>query len=329
MLDVIFYQSTEDLLTKEMSVGTPLIICPSPIVADGLRRLMPENVEILTISKWVTDYLKTKNLKRSNKAELMLRLSSVWRHYFPKQEAHLFFKAFEIFTDLRSFSLNLELLSEFLKELDEVTTKSILIFWTFLQNEKIIDEQLSYQIISSYEIERPVWVIGFKHLSGIQIDMFKVISEKTDVSVFFPKDVYTESLSSDWIRWLVAEKKIEIINEEKKLKVIWFPKNKLNVVLNSVEKIMPSFDLSLASSNLTLNARQEVSLDNLFFKSPEDLFKIKREELLEVLNEELQAGAMSLDHFLNIIEAKKNQVLEKEDFISYLISETGFSDYFS
>ncbi|MDD4973379.1 MAG: PD-(D/E)XK nuclease family protein [Bacteriovorax sp.] len=319
MLEVIFYQSTEDLVAADLSIESPLIICPSPIVADGLRRLMPDNLEIITISKWVTDYLKSKNLKRSNKAELMLRLSSVWRHYFPKEEAHLFFKSFEMFTDLRSFSLNLELLSEFLKELDEVTTKSILLFWTFLQNEQIIDEHLSYQVVSELEIERPIWIMGFKHLSGIQIDMLKVISEKTDVNVFFPKDVYTESLNTDWIRWLVPEEKIEITNEVKKLKVIHFPKNKLNIVLDSIQKMIPSFDLALASSNLTLNARQEVSLENLFFKSPEDLFKVRREELLEALSEELLVGPMSLEDFSKKIEERKIKALESEDFIYYKV----------
>ncbi|MBC7539268.1 MAG: PD-(D/E)XK nuclease family protein [Bacteriovorax sp.] len=319
VLEVIFYESTEDLVSANLSSESPLIICPSPIVADGLRRLMPENLEIITISKWVTDYLKTKNLKRSNKAELMLRLSSVWRHYFPKEEAHLFFKSFEMFTDLRSFSLNLELLSEFLKELDEVTTKSILLFWTFLQNEQIIDEHLSYQVISECEIEKPIWIMGFKHLSGIQIDMLKVISEKTDVKVFFPKDVYVESLSTDWIRWLVPEEKIEITNEVKTLKVIHFPKNKLNIVLNSIKKMIPVFDLALASSNLTLNARQEVSLESLFFKSPEDLFKMRREELIEALNEELIIGPASLEDFSIKIEERKIKALDSEDFIYYKV----------
>ena len=317
VLDVIFYQSTKDLVAEEISVGIPLIICPSPIVADGLRRLMPENIEVLTISKWVADYLKTKNLKRSNKAELMLRLSSVWRHYFPEAEAHLFFKAFEMFTELRSFTLNLELLSEFLKELDEVTTKSILIFWAFLQNDKIIDEHLSYQITSDYEVERPIWIMGFKHLSGIQIDMLKVMSEKTDVSVFFPKDVYLESLSSDWIRWLVPEEKVEVKAQKKKLRVISFPKNKLNIVLNSVKKIIPNFDLALASENLCFNSRQEVSLEGLYFKSPEDIFKVKREELCEVLSEELLASPMGLEDFSNLLEVKKKEALKKEDFIYY------------
>lgn len=318
MLEVIFYQSTEDLSSTEIS-GNPLIICPSPIIADGLRRLMPEHSEIITISKWVTDFLKSKNLKRSNKAELMLRLSSVWRHYFPEEEAHLFFKAFELFTDLRSFSLDIELLSEFLKEVDEVTTKSILIFWTFLQNEKLIDEHLSYQILSEMEVERPIWIIGFKHLSGTQIDMLKVISEQTEVNVFFPKDVYPETLSTDWIRWLVPETKLEIANEPKTLRVIHFPKNKLNIVLASLKKIIPNFDLSLANQNLSLNSRQEVAVKDLFFKSPEDLFKVQRDNLIEEFAEILKPGAMELAAFSAIIEEKKKEALEAENFILYKV----------
>ncbi|RPJ76454.1 MAG: hypothetical protein EHM20_07425, partial [Alphaproteobacteria bacterium] len=322
MLEVIFYQTTKDLTEAEVSEN-PLVICPSPVVADGLRRLMPENSEIITISKWVTDYLKTKNLKRSNKAELMLRLSSVWRHYFPTEEGHQFFKSFELFTDLRSFTLNLEMLSEFLKEVDEVTTKSILIFWTFLLNENLIDEHLSYQILSEMETNRPVWLIGFKHLSGIQIDMLKVISEKIDVKVFFPRDVYAETLNTDWIRWLVPEespaKMGPISVEEKKLKIIHFPKNKLNIVLDSVKRLIPHFDIALASQNITLNSRQEVSVADLFFKSQEDLFRIQREAIFEEFSEELQVGALELEVFAAGVEEKKKTALSAQNFILYKI----------
>lgn len=318
VLEVIFYQTTKDLTAGVSSEG-PLIICPSPIVADGLRRSAPENLEIITISKWVSDYLKTKNVKKSNKAELMLRLSSVWRHYFSKEEASLFFKSFELFTELRSYSLNLEFLSEFLKELDEIISKSILLFWTFVQNEKIIDEHLGYQLVSEVEVKRPVWFIGFRHMSGIQIDMLKVLAEKTSIKVFFPKDVYAESLSSDWIRWLLPEDKIEIFHEMKKLKVIFFPKNKLNIVLDSIKKIIPRHDMVLGCSNLTFNIRQEVSSANLFFKSSEDLFKVKRDKLLEDFNEEIQQLPMSLEDFSKKIEEKKVKALLSEDFILYKI----------
>lgn len=319
MLEVIFYQTTEDLADSEIS-GNPLIICPSPAVADGLRRLMPENSEIITISKWVSDYLKTKNQKRINKAELMLRLSSVWRHYFPTEEGHLFFKSFELFTDLRSFSLNLEMLSEFLKEIDEVTTKSVLLFWTFLQTEKLIDEHLSYQILSDMDdagMRRPIWVIGFKHLSGIQIDMFKVLGEKADVNIFFPKDVYPETLSTDWIRWLVPESEVINLKKVNKLKIVHFPKNKLNMVLDSLKKIVPCFDIALASQSVTLNYRQEVSGSNLFFKSQEDLFKIQREELIEELSAALELAPSALEDFILKVEDKKREALLEENFIRY------------
>lgn len=325
MLEVIFYQTTEDLIGTELS-GNPLIICPSPLVADGLRRLMPENSEIITISKWISDYLKTKKLKRSNKADLMLRLSSVWRHYFPLEEGHLFFKSFEMFTDLRSFTLDLNLLSEFLKEVDEATTKSILLFWTFLQTEKLIDEHLSYQIFSEIGEEglgRPVWIMGFKHLSGIQIDMLKVLGEKTEVSVFFPKKVYFETLSTDWIRWLEPSAQIDLTEKVQALKIIHFPKNKLNIVLGSIKKMIPDFDIALASQNITFNSRQEVAVEHLFFKSQEDLFNIARVDLLEELSEELSGelvnGNVELVSFFPRIEERKNRALKDEDFILYKV----------
>lgn len=318
MIEVIFYQKIEDLVTAESNSKPPLIITPSPIVADGMRRLMPAASEIITISKWVSDYLKSKDLKRSNKAELMLRLSSVWRHYFPEAEAYLFFKSFEIFTDLRSFSLSLELLSEFLRELDNVTAKSILVFWTFLKNEKIIDEHLSYQLISEASQVGPIWIVGFKHLSGIQIDMLKVLGEKTEINVFIPKEVYLESISSDWVRWLIPEAKIEILDERKKLKVVHFPKNKLNIVLDALRRQMPRFDLSLASSSLSLNSRQEVADPNLFFKSQEDLFSVCQTKLLEDFHEEIKAMvSIDLESFLKQIEEKKIKAQESEDYILY------------
>lgn len=317
VLEVVLYQFTEDLIPTNTSLEKPLIICPSPIVADGLRRLMSETSDIMTISKWVNDYLKTKNIKKINKSELMLRLSSIWHHYFPEDEAYLFFKSFELFTELRSFSLNLELLSEFLKELDEKTAKSILIFWTFLQNEQIVDEHLSYNIISELETEKSIWLMGFKHLSGIQIDMVKRLSEKNTIRIFFPENVYAESLNTDWIRWLLPEKVTTNKANEKNLKMIYFSKNKLNMALASLKKMVPVFDITLTSSNQNYNIRQEVVSENLFFKTPEDLFEIEREKLFDSLEEELQSDSVEVENFLLKIKAEKERALSVENFICY------------
>lgn len=319
VLNVVFYQSTEDLTFLETHSEKPLIICPSPLVADGLRRLMADELEVITISKWVSDYLKAKNKKRSNKAELMLRLSSVWRHYFPTEEAHLFFKSFEVFTDLRSFSLNLELLSEFLKEIDPLVTKSIYLFWTFLDNEKIIDEHKSYQLLSEIELTRPLWIIGFKHLSGIQIDMLKEIGTKNQVTVFFPKDVYDETVNTDWIRWLVPDEKIETESRNKNLKILYFPKNKLNLVLHSYINEFGPFDIALATPHSSFHLKQEVFLVDQFFKSPEDLFSVQREKIIEELTEDLGEQSSEIQIFMAQIEERKKGALKNENYIAYKV----------
>jgi RecB family exonuclease len=319
LLDVVFYHTTHDLAGAEFDSVKPLIVCPSPLVADGLRRLLRPGLEIITISKWVSDFLKTKNKKKSSKAELMLRLSSVWRHYFQDEDAQVFFRSFEIFTDLRSFTLNLDLLSEFLNELDPKITKSILIFWAFLENEQIIDEHRSYQLMSEAMIKQPLWIIGFKHLSGIQIDMLKDIGEKTEVAVFFPKDVYEETLSTDWVRWILPEANLVSEKTEHTIQVIKYPKNKLNAVLNSLHEQRQRFDITLASQQSGLNFRQEVSFSEQFFKSPEDIFQIKREKFFEDLTDWLDNRSVPIEDLNFNLEEQKKALLLNEDFIGYKI----------
>jgi len=334
VLEVIFYQTIEELKKNDSKSVAPLIICPSPVIADGLRRFMLKESEIITISKWVTDYLKINGQKRMSKAELMLRLSSVWRHYYPEEESHYFFNAFEIFTDLRSYTLSLDLLSEFVKELDEITTKSIFIFWSFLENEKIIDEHKSYQILSSLKTSKPIWIFGFKHLSGIQIDMLKLLGEKNNVRVFFPKEVYLETISSDWIRWLVPSEQLSIQAARRRVKIIYYPKNKLNITLKSLQKKIAHYDLALASNHSTFNSRQEVMTEDQFLKSPEDLFKVSRDKFLEKIQNKLQDESLSFsmvikDFLLSLEDYKKESILS-EDFILYktiLIFENALNLY--
>lgn len=89
MLEVVFYQNNQDLLQKLKDEMPPLVICPSPQVADNLRSLAPE-LDIITISKWTSDHLKKLGVSRSRKSELMIKLSAVWRHYFPSEPTAVF-----------------------------------------------------------------------------------------------------------------------------------------------------------------------------------------------------------------------------------------------
>lgn len=289
MLEVVFYQNNQDLLQKLQEEIPPLVICPSPQVADNLRSLAPE-LDIITISKWTSDHLKKLGLSRSRKSELMIKLSAVWRHYFPTEQTAVFLEAFELFTELRSYTLDMGLLNEFLQELDEVVRKSIHVFWLYLDQEKIIDEHLSYSKVTESKHHMSMWFVGFKHMSGVQIDMLKTLSETQDIEVLFPYPVYTDSLPNDWIRWLSADeiKKTKSEGPISEVRVALIPKGKANIVLNKFFETHPSFDLVMAGTQVGLVSYQEAQKEHSFFKTTEDLFAVELELLTADLRKKLK-----------------------------------------
>ncbi|MGZ3807825.1 MAG: PD-(D/E)XK nuclease family protein, partial [Bacteriovorax sp.] len=102
--------------------------------------------------------------------------------------------------------------------------------------------------------------------------------------------------------------------------------NKLNIVLNSLKIIVPQFDVALASTHSHFNSKQEVATENQFFKSPEDLFRIRREKLIEDLMEDFGNRSLTISDFSDLINERKKAALKEEDFILYktllLLAET-------
>ena len=319
VLEVIFYDSASDIGELKNSENIATIICPSPSIADGLRRYVGDSFEILTISKWVSDLLKLKKLERINKAQLMLQLASVWKHYFPAGSSFQFFHAFELFTELRSFTLDLNLLSEFLNESEEIIKKSIFIFWSYLENEKIIDEHLSYALSADANLEKPIWLIGFKNLSGIQLDMLKNLAERQSVTVFIPRLVYQSSISSDWTKWLVPEIQIESNSLKNEVKNAIFPKNKLNFSLSALRKKIPKMDIIIAGKEISLNQLSEVSHSEDFFRSREDFLKSGRQEIFQFLFQKIEKNKLAIEDFNQAVADLKAQSLIEENFANYKI----------
>lgn len=308
---MIFYQSNHDMIEKLKIGAPPLVVCPSPVVADGLRALVPE-FNIITISKWTTDHLKTLGLKRSKKSELIVMFGAVWRHYYPTESFNVFYQAFELFTELRSYTLSLELLSEFFKELDEVIVKSIFIFWAYMDQEKIIDEHLGYKKLTESDNHKSLCIVGFKHISGVQIDMLKTIGEKWDVQVYCPTQVFQESLSNDWMKWLHPDELTNEIKREAKQTVNLFHilEGKTNLFINEFYKRYPDYDLILAGNNIGLHHFQESHESESFFRATEDLFSMESESLIKKIKEFLsgkvdgQCDIGELEIFLNEEKSK-------------------------
>ena len=323
VLEVVFYQNNQDLLQRLQDENPPLVICPSPQVADNLRSLAPK-LDIITISKWISDHLKRLGLTRSRKSELMIKLSAVWRNYFPTEGTSVFLEAFELFTELRSYTLNIELLNEFLQELDEVTRKSILVFWLYLDQEKIIDEHLSYNKVTESKHHMNMWFVGFKHMSGVQIDMLKTLSETQNITVLFPSPVYMDSLPNDWIRWLAVDEIKKIKKEQKAddVQVALIPKGKANIVLNKFFETYPSFNLVMAGTQVGLVSYQEAQWEQSFFKTTEDLFAIEIERLSSQLRKILKEKKNLTNDEVNIyFEELKTKAIAKGEYRQLKILE--------
>ena len=320
MLEVVYYQSNEDLFDK-IDISKSLIIAPSPLIADNLRSVSPE-ANVLTISKWSSDQLSKTKKQRIRKSELMLRLSAVWKHYFPEGKAQTFREDFELFTELRAFTLNLELLAEFFKELSAETVRAMLIFWTYVDQENLIDEHKSYFETSQVDQERDLVFIGFKHLSGVQIDMLKKLSEQVTVQVSFPHMVLNDVQTYDWINWLDNNPPTEIKSFKNcKLSTVLLPKGKANKVIQEHLR-NKNKEIVFATKTAEFLNVQEVFNGNSFFKTSEDLFYSARKNLFSKLSglklnqEELKT---KLDEFS--IEAMKSGDYRLLKTIQLLISK--------
>jgi RecB family exonuclease len=323
VLEVVFYQTNQDLLKRMREENPPLVICPSPQIADNLRSLVPE-LNVITISKWTSDHLKSLGLTRVRKSELMIKLSAVWRHYFPNEGTSVFLEAFELFTELRSYTLNMELLNEFMQELEENIRKSILVFWAYVDQEKLIDEHLSYNKVTESKFHSEMWFVGFKHMSGVQIDMLKILSENLAVEVLFPMPVFQEALPNDWIRWLSTdEEKVERLEESfLPVKVVLIPKGKANIILNKFFEDHPSFDLVMGGTQVGLVSFQEAQKKNSFFKTTEDLFAVELELVVKDLRQVLKAQkTIELEKLHLHFEELKKLSIEKGEYRKYKMIE--------
>lgn len=286
VLKVVFFESNKDLSCLLKNDPSSVIVCPNPKTADNLRDFLEER-EIVTISKWVADHLRTQKKTRIKKSDLMIKLSAIWRHYYPKEKTSTFMEAFELFTEIRSYTLNVELLADLFLDLDKNILRSFLLFWTYVEEEKIIDEHLAYKKIASAIDSGTISFVGFKHMSGVQIDMLKEIGEKHEVSLFFPRAVYEETHPSDWIRWLGGEfgESQKEKKNKRKVKYILLPKGKANVVVREFLNKNQKHNLLFVNTETSLSFLQEVQIEKISFKTQEDIFSAEVESFFINLHE--------------------------------------------
>lgn len=275
------------------------IVCPSPALADEFRSKIPKEidsskVQVVTISKFMADELSQieEDIIISRKADLMLQLGIIWKKYLSELPTETFFQAFTLFTELRSFTLDLSLVREVFPHFDSKVAEALERFWMYMDVVGLCDEHKAYWELSHYyedDVEatkKNLIFTGFSHINAGQVDMIKSLASHHAVYVPFPKMVFTTTSPSDWIRWLMPEV-IKLDDKEKETKncnVVLFPKNRLAETISKYIKEKDQsreLDIFLGVKNPDFNQLNEVPIGEAYFKAKTDLFSDKLDEIFE------------------------------------------------
>ena len=325
MMQIVYFSQKEQFLTALNDYqGEKIFITPSPAKADGLRERLinfPGSHDVITIAKFtghLVQFLWEGREKPSvkRKSELLLVFGILKNKYFPSLGYEQFTQAYNLFSDLRSFTLDEEALSGVLEEQTEEIRGAVQLFWKLLELTGYLDEHGTYQKItealrSSEEIEafRKIHVFwGFQHLNGQQVDLLKALSIRYDVIIPFPLSLKEKLKHSDWPSWLkdAGVKEVTLPAIESYPKARWVPVNSRELATNLKALLQEHDQIILGVSKLSPLHLDLVPSLRVSYKIPHQLLQSEIIELYEKLKEVYRepSDLLNLDQFLLKLRAQ-------------------------
>ncbi len=290
----------DNFFNLEHLTGDIIIICPSPVIADSVsERLGDRSVATVTISHFSREILK--NILADDfgdlfkrKSELNLLLATAWKKQFGQEKTFSLYKqAFNLYTELRSYTLDREVISDILELYPEDIRVAILWFDQLISILEIHDEHSGYVLIkesarmSEEECLTPkgknIIFWGFPYFSGVQVDMIKSLAIRNHVEIPITEYVYGCSIKTDWVQWFDTEKTIKPVSlEPVECRVVEIGKNKLS---SSIERLWDKkeTDILLVEKQVSMVQALEISIPKLAFKIPIDFLSHEVEKLFTEL----------------------------------------------
>lgn len=307
MLQLVYYgapqQFIEEMSTK-WSSGETIWVAPSPSKTDALREqlqaVLKTQVSSITMAKFLSELVaacpdKTLGEKVKRKADLLLIFGALRSKYAPDLSFEEFTLAYNIFSEVRSFSLDLVAMESVLAEYDEKIRKAVLLFWQLLEGLNYFDEHALTAALAEnlrgfdfYEGQQRNFIFwGFAHLNGQQIDLLKALSIRHNVIVPLPAQIQGQLKRSDWPSWLVDHKTSETVLEKDisviKVKRQWINTRTTSVAMKSWVDEHPKqkVQILIGVNKLTPNDLHLIPLDNFICKVPIDWTQIERSSFHE------------------------------------------------
>ncbi len=342
MLRVVKLEKIEDLLpfTKISKASEKIFVCPDPYTADSLRS---SGFKVVTITKFISDELlrfygeDELKKRRKDKSELLLHLATIYKAVTPNFKFESFMHAYNLFSELRSFTTSLEVLSDALEHFPHEVAQALQILWGVVNDLGLIDEHSAYSLLAeSYrEIDylavenREVYFWGFGHLNAGQIDLIQALGNQEDIFIPLPKQLVENSRVTDWIHWLktasIIDAPVATKASKYKAKLCLYDDDH---VFDGIRELKneKKLNIILAERRPSLNILNAIPIRNIAFKADVNPFdglssatllevqqqafalekEIKTIELLDII-ENFYSSEMS-DEFLNV-DFKKLKIL--------------------
>jgi len=339
-LSVIFTEKASDGMNLRLELRPEIekweIICPNPAIADAMRNSLSRyqglnEFETLTINKFLQDLFQRfyPEVSVVRKSHLLKYLATIWKNIYPNERESYFHQAFNVFTDLRSFTLNPLLIEDILEHYHEVVAGAIRYFWKIVESENLIDEHQAYQnileAISNPEYQnqstlfnKGIIFIGFTHLSGNQVELLKFIGKYTDVVIPIPAEVMREALRTDWVDWVKTQAdtlfEAEPFIYQNKIKKYNFSRGQGNFIFKNIFASEGEGNIIFTKSGIGMKEVLEIPTRNSFFKSDLDLFNslLKNElEEIEIKFFKNIGDTVASDEVLTFLEEKSRELIFK------------------
>ncbi|PIK14599.1 PD-(D/E)XK nuclease family protein [Halobacteriovorax sp. JY17] len=318
MLSVYLYENSTEIYNLEPlgnSEEKVVVICPHPMAADSLRSRIsdPSRAEVITISKFSSDLLNKidEEIILKRKADLLGQLATIWKKKLSDYAADSFFDSFNLFTELRGYSLDFEMIKEVLPSYDEAIQKSLPIYWMYFEQLGIVDEHKANEILShhlkigiSEEVETTYLFWGFNHINSGQIDFINSLAIRNKVIIPFPKEVFKQTRPGDWIRWFKADELREELTEFKRdVKSYFFPKKRLAQKLKEILDVEEVEQIVLAEKKVTLDSCLEVSVLPTHFRTTADLFSAYTKRAIDEIESVVGEG-IECEELISCVKSK-------------------------
>lgn len=334
MMRIVYFEQKDQLLSHlENLPGEKQFITPSPAKADGIRARLtnPDGSDVITISKFTSSLVEALFEEREppaikRKAELLLIFGILKDQYLTDLSFEQFIQAYNLFSDLRSFTLNAEALGPVLDEEPAEISRAVTLFWKLLELTGYMDEHAGYQILSetlrsSEENEKlkKVFIFwGFQHLNGQQVDLLKALAIRYEVVVPFPASLKSILKRTDWISWLLDShcEETELAGERKTPSAEWIQVNSRELALTLKTLVKDEDQILLGVSRLAPGHMDIVPSRKTFFKISHDLIHGELLEVHDHLKMECK-GVNTLETVLSVLSLWKRDILSDKKRISF------------